>query len=290
MLNITAVTTMQHDAESSLKARNPVGLKVLKFPGGEMHVTVQTGVPAGQLELNAHLPDAAAVMTLLMTTDALRRAYPDTPLDLHLPYVPYARQDRVANPGESLSAKVFCDLINAQHYRRVVIQDPHSDVTAALLDRVVIDDPLPALRRVVEQVLRSRSSLALVAPDAGARKRVLKLASQLNSQLDPQLDLPVVFADKVRDTRTGAITGTAIQGDLPECALLVIDDICDGGRTFTELAQALDAKQARGAARNPLYLYVTHGIFSKGLDALLEHYAAVFTRNNWTDDARAVLA
>jgi len=287
MLNITAVTPMKHDSESALKARNPVGLKVLKFPGGEMHVTVQTGVPAGQLELNAHLPDAAAVMTLLMTTDALRRAYPDTPLDLHLPYVPYARQDRVANPGESLSAKVFCDLINAQNYRRVVIQDPHSDVTAALLNRVVIDDPLPALRRVVEQVLgsSSNSSLALVAPDAGARKRVLKLASQLNSQLD----LPVVFADKVRDTRTGAITGTMIQGDLPDCALLVIDDICDGGRTFTELAQTLDAKRVRGAARNPLYLYVTHGIFSKGLDALLEHYAAVFTRNNWTGDARAVL-
>jgi len=127
-------------------------------------------------------------------------AYPGAPIDLHLPYVPYARQDRVANPGESLSAKVFGGLINARGYRRVVFQDPHSDVTPALLDCVVIDHPLPALRRVVAAVLRENASLALVAPDAaGARKRVLKLASQF--------ELPVVFADKVRDTRTGVITG-----------------------------------------------------------------------------------
>jgi len=280
MLNVTAVTVTQRYPESPWKARNPIEVKVLKFPGGEMHVTVQTGMPAHELEIKARLSNADAIMTLLMATDALRRAYPDTPIALYLPYVPYARQDRVANPGEALSAKVFCDLINAQNYRRVVIEDPHSDVTSALLNRVVIDDPLPALRRVVESIRSKNSSLALVAPDAGARKRVLKLASQL--------DLPVVFADKIRDTHTGAITGTEIQNELPDCALLVVDDICDGGRTFTELAQALDAKQADRTARNPLYLYVTHGIFSKGLDALLESYAGVFTRNNWTGDSRAI--
>nr|WP_233830521.1 ribose-phosphate diphosphokinase [Paraburkholderia sp. ZP32-5] len=279
-MKINATTRVRKSLELPDSTINPVGMKVLKFPGGEMHVTVQTDVPAENLELSAHLPNGDAVMTLLMATDALRRAYPDTPIDLHLPYVPYARQDRVANPGESLSAKVFCELINAQGYRRVVIQDPHSDVTPALLDRVVIDDPLPALRRVVEHILDRHPDVALVAPDAGARKRVLKLASQL--------DLPAVFADKVRDTRTGAIKGTEIHDALPDGALLVIDDICDGGRTFTELARVLHAKQDYASARRPLYLYVTHGIFSKGLDALLDGYTAVFTRNNWTSDTRAI--
>lgn len=280
MIGITAVVETKGSPDASGAVRSPVELKVLKFPGGELHVAVQTDVAADALELNAHVPNADAAMTLLMTTDALRRAYPGTPIDLHLPYVPYARQDRVANPGESLSAKVFCELVNAQHYRRVVVQDPHSDVTPALLDRVVIDDPLPALRRVLERIRTESANVALVAPDAGARKRVLKLAAQLA--------LPVVFADKVRDTRTGMITGTEIQGELPDCALLVVDDICDGGRTFTELAQAVRQKRGDGAARRPLFLYVTHGIFSKGLDGLLEGYAAVFTRNNWTSDTRAV--
>nr|WP_023842400.1 ribose-phosphate diphosphokinase [Burkholderia sp. M701]BAO18857.1 ribose-phosphate pyrophosphokinase [Burkholderia sp. M701] len=282
MLNITAVTMARRHMDLPSRTTSPVELKVLKFPGGEVHVTVQTEVPADEIAIKAHLRNSEAVMTLLMATDALRRAYAGIPIDLHLPYVPYARQDRVANPGESLSVKVFANLINAQNYRRVVIEDPHSDVTPALIDRVVIDDPLPALRRVVGHVLTKNAGLALVAPDAGARKRVLKLASQLV--------LPVVFADKVRDTRTGKITGTEIQGDLPDCALLVIDDICDGGRTFIELAHAIHGKRDGRAAPIPLYLYVTHGIFSKGLDAVLEDYAAVFTRNNWTTDDRAIQA
>jgi ribose-phosphate pyrophosphokinase len=280
MISITAVANTKQSPDTTGPARNPVEMKVLKFPGGELHVTIETGVRADEFELKAHLPDADAVMTLLLTTDALRRAYPGAPIDLHLPYVPYARQDRVANPGEALSVRVFGDLINAQHYRRVVIQDPHSDVTPALLDRVTIEDPLPALRRALDRIRATSANVALVAPDAGARKRVLKLAAQLA--------LPVVFADKIRDTRTGAITGTEIQGDLPDGALLVVDDICDGGRTFTELAQAVREKQRGRGTRQPLYLYVTHGIFSKGLDALLEGYETVFTRNNWTSDTRAI--
>lgn len=102
MLNVTAVTVTQRYPESPWKARNPVEVKVLKFPGGEMHVTLQTGVPAHELEIKAHLSNADAIMALLMATDALRRAYPDTPIALHLPYVPYARQDRVANPGDPM--------------------------------------------------------------------------------------------------------------------------------------------------------------------------------------------
>ncbi|RQR65356.1 ribose-phosphate pyrophosphokinase [Burkholderia sp. Bp9125] len=256
-----------------------VELTTLMFPGGEMHVTVEVNVLADELHIQAHLPDSAAVMTLLMATDALRRAYPSVPISLELPYVPYARQDRVANEGEALGAKVFCDLINMQGYTRVLVQDPHSDVVTALLDRVVIEDPLPALRSTLERIhALTDERVALVAPDAGARKRVLKLAAALGTD--------VVYADKVRDTRTGAITGTEVQGELPARTLLVVDDICDGGRTFTELATALKLKQEAQGLAKPLFLYVTHGIFSKGLDPLLAHYDAVFTRNNWTSDSR----
>ncbi|WP_109483283.1 ribose-phosphate diphosphokinase [Paraburkholderia sp. C35] len=269
---------IQITALSRAAGTQPVELKTLRFPGGEMHVTVASNVLADELQIAAHLPDSDAVMTLLMVTDALRRAYMGAPMALVMPYVPYARQDRVANIGEALSAKVFCDLINAQRYSRVTIQDPHSDVVAALLDRVVIDDPLPALRRALE---KAGTRPALVAPDAGARKRVLKLAKQL--------ELDVVFADKMRDTRTGAITGTQVQGDLPDTPLLVVDDICDGGRTFTELADALRERQIAQGIDRELYLYVTHGIFSKGLDPLLARFAAVFARNNWTRDPRCVL-
>lgn len=261
-------------AVSRDRSEQALPVRKLVFPGGEVNVAVELDLPAEALRIQAHLPDAESVMTLLLVTDALRRGYPGTPLRLSMPYVPYARQDRVANAGEALSARVFCDLINAQNYAQVEIQDPHSDVVTALLNRVVIADPLPSLRRAQAALGR----VALVAPDAGARKRVMYLARAL--------ELEVVFAEKVRNTQTGKITGTQVVGDLPDCPLLVVDDICDGGRTFTELASALRTRQAGQRQDHPLYLYVTHGIFSKGLGPLLEHYQTVFTRNNWTSDTR----
>jgi ribose-phosphate pyrophosphokinase len=44
---------------------------------------------------------------------------------------------------------------------------------------------------------------------------------------------------------------------------LIVDDICDGGRTFIELAKVL-----RPLTSGQVKLYVTHGIFSAGFEAL----------------------
>ena len=87
----------------------------------------------------------------------------------------------------------------------------------------------------------------------------------------------VRFAEKVDDPQTGRTTHTRVPDDIPAQPVLVVDDICDGGRTFLELAAAL-----RDKTRQPLYLYVTHGLFSKGLGELNARYAGIFTAFDWT--------
>lgn len=249
-----------------------LSLRQFAFPGGEQHVQVLApDVAVDSLLIDAHIASSDDVMALLMTTDALRRMFPGKPISLRMPYIPYARQDRVCNLGEPLGARVFCDLINSQGYAQVQVMDPHSDVSTALLNNVVVEDIAPLLKRVVDEL----GDVALVAPDAGASKRVLNLAKRLGG-------LPVVFAEKVRDTATGEIKGIRIAGDLPDSKLLVVDDICDGGRTFIELAQALQQKQAEAKMNNPMFLYVTHGIFSRGLEVLTPFYTQIFTANDWT--------
>ena len=56
--------------------------------------------------------------------------------------------------------------------------------------------------------------------------------------------------------------------------ILIVDDICDGGATFVGLA-----KELRAAGAKKVYLYVTHGIFSKGLP--LEGIDKVFTTDSY---------
>jgi ribose-phosphate pyrophosphokinase len=57
----------------------------------------------------------------------------------------------------------------------------------------------------------------------------------------------------------------------------VIDDLCDGGGTFIGIAQEL----RKAGITQPLYLYVSHGIFSKGLEVLFQHFDQIFTTNSF---------
>ena len=80
------------------------------------------------------------------------------------------------------------------------------------------------------------------------------------------LGKPIIRADKIRDTMTGALSDFEVYiDDLTGKSVLILDDIADGGRSFTELAQKLREKGA-----NKVTLYVSHGMFTKGVKILLE--------------------
>lgn len=239
------------------------------FSGGEVHVKISEDVAAASVVIRADLRAPADVMLLLLLTDALRRANVSH-MTLEMPYLPYARQDRVCSPGEALSLRVFCDLINAQRYDRVRIWDAHSDTALALLNSVV---HVPS-SYFVSRIPFKRDSVVLVAPDAGAIKKVAAAAKDRNA--------PFVRADKTRDPDTGAITGTVVYSEhIGPRDFLIVDDICDGGRTFMELAKVL-----RPLTDGKVNLYVTHGIFSYGT-AVLGGLDNVFVANSFVDDLPA---
>ena len=89
-------------------------------------------------------------------------------------------------------------------------------------------------------------------------------------------------ASKSRDLATQEISDTTINGDVKGKNLLVVDDICDGGRTFIELGKVLREKQC-----GELSLFVTHGIFSYGIDQLLDVYDRIYTTDSFHPDERS---
>lgn len=234
----------------------PVEYKTFVFNGGEVFVKLEKApygrAPTG-IVLAGSIENSDQVMELLMLTDALKREYPGCPIYLTLPYFPYARQDRVMEKGQSLSVKVMADLINSQGYRTVTIYDPHSDVTPALIDRVDVVEQYDFVYSFTKAHGNLEDAI-LVAPDSGALKKTMKTAYQLS--------MDMVRADKNRDVKTGQITETVVYTDhVGDRDFLIVDDICDGGRTFIELAKVLRTKTT-----GKIYLYVTHGIFANGLE------------------------
>ena len=207
-------------------------------------------------------------MKLLLVDELLARLHRGGRRTLVIPYFPYARQDRVMQPCEAFSLKAVARLINGLGFDEVVTCDPHSDVTPALVENIRVI-PQERLIAVPPEMLKTFRPV-IVAPDAGAAKKASRVAQGFG--------LSMVTASKVRDVQTGQITRTELQSSaaLAGVDVLIVDDICDGGRTFIELAKAL---RERGAAR--VFLYVTHGIFSQGLGVFEGLIDGVFTTDSF---------
>lgn len=236
------------------------------FPGGEPHIRILDELgPDTEVLITHRINSFNDLGLLLIAVDALRRMRVER-IRVFIPYFPAARQDRVMTPGESLTSKVYAQLINNLGLEDVTIFDPHSDVVPALLDRCTV---LPNHGFVSSVVKRLSLLPVLVSPDGGALKKIHGLTKYLGG-------LPVLECGKSRDVRTGALSGfTVPEGDLNRKPCLVVDDICDGGGTFLGLADALRSRNS-----GPLFLAVSHGIFSKGTEDLLKSFDRLFTTDS----------
>lgn len=233
------------------------------FPVGEMHVQLAKGTHT-LFDVIWEFEDNDELIELLLICDAAKRRG-DILMTLTMPYVPFARQDRVNIEGEPLSIAVFADLINRLGFQIVIITDPHSDVTPALLTNCKVIEQ----HTIFAPLLKNKEEFYLVSPDAGALKKIYKLAKLTQAY-------SVIECSKQRDVRTGEVTCVVIHdddNDLYNAPCVIVDDICDGGKTFVTIATELKAFNS-----GPITLMVTHGFFTKGLgifDGLIDY---IYTR------------
>ncbi|WP_420571019.1 ribose-phosphate diphosphokinase [Kordia sp.] len=237
------------------------------FSGGEPHIKIKE-MPHEAVTITQRITSFNDVGFILLATNALRRMNVKE-INLFIPYVPAARQDRVMVSGEPLSIKVYADIINSQNYEKVTVFDPHSEVTPALLNNVEVIDNHEYVKQCIATI---KGEIVLISPDGGALKKIYKLSAYLGG-------IEVIECSKKRDVKTGALSGfTVYADDLKGKTGVVIDDICDGGGTFLGLGKALQEKNV-----GDVHLIVSHGIFNKGFEALESIYKTIFTTNSFRD-------
>jgi ribose-phosphate pyrophosphokinase len=234
-----------------------------KFPGGEIHVCLSEDIRmtlcAESTCVDAWLYSSDDIFELLLTINAVRNfCRSNVDIILRIPYLPYARQDRVCNEGEAFSLKVMEDIIDSLNVKSVKVYDPHSRIKYDTMDMGII-------------LLTNFLEKQIIFPDEGAKNRYKYLTSFDISFKDKDIR----YASKVRCPKTGEITSTCF--DVTGCKndLIIIDDICDGGKTFIELAKIIREDDTKDIKRN-LCLYVTHGIFSKGFEELKKYFDHIY--------------
>jgi phosphoribosylpyrophosphate synthetase len=165
------------------------------------------------------------------------------------------RSDERFKNNQSFDLQIITRIINSQNYVNVITNEPHSKVLPALLNNCAVM-PQKLFFNFVKQTMINKfqaNTFTIVTPDAGAYKRI--------AGLDEAKDLPLLAANKVRDEKGDPIV--MLNGSPEGQVCVIIDDLCDGGRTFISLA-----KQLKEAGATKVVLAVVHGLFSYGLDVL----------------------
>ena len=201
----------------------------------------------GQVLLTVRVISSDCLMKVVLAADALKHIKAVQCVELFMPYFPYARQDRVMAPGHPLSVRVVAAMINACGFKRVRIFDPHSDVTPALLENVEVISN----HAFVHQVLASQENYLLMSPDAGAFKKIQKLAEAIGYQGD------IETVSKSRDVKTGYMIVKVPKRDYEGRNVYIIDDIGEGCASFM-----LIAKQLKELNVGRVNLVISHGILS----------------------------
>lgn len=193
-------------------------------------------------EKEAEFMQLAQLKTLLdQYTDIVR---------LLMPYLPYGRQDKIVSNSSTFALKTFARLLNTLEFTEVTTYDAHNDSRAHQINNLVNVAPRNWMHDTFETV---KANMYLF-PDKGAAVRY-----------GPHANARFATATKDRDPLTGLISGVTIEGHVKGNKVLIVDDICDGGMTFKLVAEA-----ALKAGAKEVHLYVTHGIFSKGLKTLTD--------------------
>ena len=163
---------------------------VLHFAGGEVHIKLKTVINCEDtVVIKKKIFNAADIMELLLVNEVVRRSNPPY-VELDMPYIPYARQDRATTTNSPRSLKVFAELINSCKFDAVSVLDPHSMVAENVMDRMITKPVVPYIKEFIDRVMTGFSvegqpavtldDVVLISPDAGALKKVEQYAKELH--------------------------------------------------------------------------------------------------------------
>lgn len=217
-----------------------------RLPDSEIHVLIDEVVRDQDIffiqpcpaPVNDHL------MEILLYLDAFRRASVHS-VSVVMPYFPYARQERMAQGREAISARVVANLLENQGANRVIFVDIHNRAIQGFFNIPV--DPLSALPLLADYFRKPEfRDAAIVSPDVGRASMAGRYSELLN--------LPLVVMHKRRTSYSEAET-THVVGDIKGRRPIVIDDLMASGSVLKQI-DALYENGATGKA----FFSVTHPV------------------------------
>ena len=227
----------------------PLAKSELKhFPDGELYVRLDAkleGEHAVIVQSTCH-PQNDNLIELFLLLDAAKDLGARH-VTAAVPYLAYARQDKRFKPGEAISIRTVCKLIERAGADDFLTIDVHED-------EIIRNFSIPAYDLTAMPLLgRHLAKLKLQDPvilgaDQGSLERARRVAAELIADYD--------YLQKRRVTPKKVVTAPK-RLDVAKRDVVLVDDIISTGDTIIEAARILRRQHAR-----KIYVICTHPVLA----------------------------
>jgi len=203
------------------------------FPEGELYIRITENLRNKPVTIITNITPMN-ILEVLFTVDAARRTGAKIK-QIIIPFLSYARQDKLYHAGEAVSGEVLCKLLKDLKIPIQVI-NIHSERLQKFRFRYT--SVLPLLAKALP-----KKNWVIVSPDQGGAERAGEIAKLLKA--------PMTIIKKIRTQNR--ITMTFNQ-DCAGQSILIVEDMISTGTTLTKAAALLrNAKE--------IYCISAHGLF-----------------------------
>ncbi len=209
------------------KARLEIANAVYKkFPDGELYVRIVGDEDTYAIIQSINSNDDLVYLMLML--DALS----ERDVIAVIPYMGYARQDKVFLEGEAVSIRAVARMI--ENYANAVITvNIHSEDAERYFKKLINLDAMEVIGRHYEGM-----DIIMISPDLGSLERVKRAASFAGCDFD--------YLEKKRlDAERVVISPKNI--DVSDKSVVIVDDIISTGGTVVEAAKQLKCKSVEAA-------------------------------------------
>mgnify|MGYP003599202381 FL=1 len=258
-IKLFSLTGNQPIAEKISKAAGiPLGkASSRQFSDGEIQINIEESVRGVDVYIiqSTSYPVNDHLWELLIMVDACVRASANS-VTVVMPYFGYARQDRTAAPREPITAKLVANMLVKAGVSRVVTLDLHAVQVQGFFD-IPVDNlfTVPLFADYYARKGLIGDDIVIVSPKNSGIKRARSLAESLNTPI-----AIIDYAQDDADREEGYIIG-----DVESKKAILIDDMLNTGRTFSEAAKIV---KKNGATE--IYAVASHGLFAGNATQLLD--------------------
>jgi ribose-phosphate pyrophosphokinase len=230
-----------------LKA-NVVPIEFKTFPDGERYIRIKEEPKnCHAIVVQSTIPPNPnqSIIELCFILETLKEISIDK-ITAVIPYFAYARQDKKFLPGEAVSGKIVCNIIQNAGADEIITVDIHSKRMLENFKIPVRD--VSAIPQIGEYLNNFKlTDPLIISPDEGAIERARNLASFMDAEY--------VSFIKSRDKHTGEIEIKIKEINVANRDVVIVDDIISTGGTMTS---AVEIAKSQGAAR--VYAACTHAV------------------------------